>query len=149
MIEINNGIPNFHVVSGRMYRGGQPTDAGWRWLNEQAHVTRVIKLNEESEGSDDAARALGMEVIYLPINLSEQLVFRPRYEDVKAAVDAMQDYSIVHCTHGEDRTGLVVACHRVWKENWPKSLAEAEMKQRGFHAGLLGLELFWEWVVKG
>ena len=140
------GIPNFLVVAPNIFRGGQPTDDGWAFLRK-AGVTRVIKLNLESEGSEDGARKLGMEIIYKPIDLDEQLLFRPKYDDVSVAAHAMVPRTFIHCTHGEDRTGLVVACYRVWVEGWEKKVAEAEMKQHGFHPELLGLELFWEWAI--
>jgi tyrosine-protein phosphatase SIW14 len=142
----NSTTENVRLVKPGVYRGGQPDDAGWNWLKARG-VTRVVKLNLESEGSDVAATALGMQPFYHPIPIVEQLVFRPKYDEVKAAVAAIQPNTYIHCTHGEDRTGLVVACYRVWEDAWPKDAAEEEMEDCGFHWELLGLELFWEWAV--
>ena len=146
LIEIP-GINNLRVFGKNRYRGGEPTPVGWVWLKEQAHVDRVIKLNDNSEGSDAPASALGMEVIYLPISPFEQLIFRPKYDDVVKAVDAIREGTFVHCKNGWDRSGLIVGCYRVWKENWAKDDAWAEMLLHGFHPELLGLTLFWEFAV--
>lgn len=142
-----DGIQNLRLVAPGIYRGGQPTtDAAWNWLKDQG-ITRVVKLNLEGDGSDIAAEALGMDLRYYPINVVEQLVFRPKIADVRGAVSAIGPNTYVHCTHGEDRTGLVIACYRVWNNGWAKERAEAEMEDCGFHWELLGLELFWEWAV--
>jgi tyrosine-protein phosphatase SIW14 len=145
----NSTTENVRLVTGvipGIYRGGQPDDAGWNWLKAQG-VIRVVKLNLECEGTDVAAEALGMTLFYHPIDKVEQLVFRPKYDEVKAAVGVIQPGTYIHCEHGEDRTGLVVACYRVWSGGWNKELAEKEMDDCGFHWELLGLELFWEWAV--
>ncbi len=127
-------------------RGGQSTDAGWTWL-KNAGITNIVKLNEATESSDRAGVALGLTLCYFPINLVDQLVFRPRYDDVMEAVNNIQPGTYIHCEHGQDRTGLVVGCYRVLKQGWKKDDAWAEMLQHGFHPELLGLTLFWEWAI--
>lgn len=39
---------------------------------------------------------------------------------------------LVHCYHGADRTGIVVAMYRVVYQNWSLADAKAEMQQGGF-----------------
>ncbi len=46
----------------------------------------------------------------------------------------------VHCEHGKDRTGLVIALYRMRADGWSQEQAAAEMKEMG-HTGLLD-ELF-------
>ena len=65
----------------------------------------------------------------------------------RQAVDAIKPGTFIHCTHGHDRTGLVVGCYRVLKQGWTKNDAYAEMLQHGFHPELLGLYLFWDWAI--
>jgi tyrosine-protein phosphatase SIW14 len=50
----------------------------------------------------------------------------------------------VHCTHGQDRTGLVVGLYRTIHDGWTKTDAYREMLQLGFHPELRGLREFWE-----
>ena len=54
--------------------------------------------------------------------------------------------TFVHCAHGQDRTGLVVAVYRV-RHGWTKAQAQAEMLRLGFHPTLLGLWQSWVDVV--
>ena len=142
------GVTNFLVVSPTLFRSGQPAGPqGWRWLAD-AGVKSVVKLNTEEESSDKVALDLGLTVVYKPIPLHDQLIFRPDFQLMKDAIEAMcVPGTLVHCEHGQDRTGLAVACYRVWKQGWSKSDAKAEMLQHGFHDTLLGLDLFWEYAV--
>jgi protein tyrosine/serine phosphatase len=141
-----HGIPNFAEVSPGIYRGGQPAGTeGWRYL-QALGVQRVVKLNSEAEGSDVAAGEIGLEVVSIalpPASLGE--VFQePAAGDVFAAVEAMRAGNVfVHCTHGEDRTGLVVGTYRVVAQGWTKERAWREMIARGYHPLFLGLDKFW------
>jgi protein-tyrosine phosphatase len=40
--------------------------------------------------------------------------------------------ALVHCLHGSDRTGAVVAAYRMTYENWSKEDAIAEFKEERF-----------------
>jgi protein tyrosine/serine phosphatase len=137
-----HGIPNFDRVEEDVFRGGQPTDEGWRYL-QSLGVTNVVKLNKENEGSDAEAEALGMTVHRFPISLKEQMWGRVNSNTVWNAVQCITTHTFIHCEHGQDRTGLVVACDRV-AMNTPKHTAEQEMLQHGFHKSLRGLWAFWK-----
>jgi protein tyrosine/serine phosphatase len=51
---------------------------------------------------------------------------------------------LVHCTHGQDRTGWVVGAYRVLYEGVSKSVAYDEMLKHNFHEVLHGLHEAWE-----
>jgi hypothetical protein len=50
----------------------------------------------------------------------------------------------VHCLHGQDRTGIVIAFYRVLFCNWSKADAEKEMLAHGFHKECIGLWERWK-----
>ena len=52
--------------------------------------------------------------------------------------------TFVHCTHGQDRTGLIIAIYRLTKCGWSKKKAQREMLKLGFHKEMLGLWRFWK-----
>jgi hypothetical protein len=137
-----HGIPNFDRVTADVFRGGQPTHEGWLYL-QSLGVTNVVKLNRESEGSDAEAETLGMTVHRFPISYQKQILGRVSSNTVWHAVQCITPHTFVHCEHGQDRTGLVVACDRV-AMNTPKQVAEQEMLRHGFHKSLRGLWEFWE-----
>lgn len=139
-----NGIPAFAMVEPGVWRGGPPPDkAGWVWL-QQAGVSNVIKLDTwDEEKSDLDAQSLGMTVHYHPINTIQQLWDGPNSNDLRSAVMQIGPGSYVHCLHGQDRTGLVIAWHRLM-EGTNKPAAYQEMLKHGFHPSLDGLQDFWE-----
>lgn len=145
-IAVEHDILNFKPVPDApgVYRGGQPkSQAGWVYL-QSIGVSNVVKLNPKSEASDDAARALGMTVNYFPINKPHQLLVKPDRQSVSNAVAAIKPGTYIHCEHGQDRTGLIVGCKRVWQDGWSKTNAWSEMIADGFHPALHGLREFWK-----
>jgi hypothetical protein len=139
------GVPNLVQVEPGIWRGGQPTEPGWVYLHNLG-ITNVVKLDLESEGSDAAAKRLGMTIYPAPIALRAQLglekINAQKMEKVLATVPAKGTY--IHCEHGQDRTGLFVAMWRMRKDGWTKSEAEKEMLAHGFHKELRGLWEFWK-----
>jgi hypothetical protein len=147
---VEHGIPNFRPVAAeaRVYRGGQPQSlAAWAYLKSLG-ISNVVKLNLESEVSDADARAAGMTVSYFPINELHQFLLRPNGLTVSNAVAAIKPGTFVHCMEGHDRTGLIIACKRVWQDGWPKSDAWEEMVADGLDLRLKGLIRFWDEAVR-
>jgi tyrosine-protein phosphatase SIW14 len=137
---------HFHVekVSPGIYRGSQPrTDADWKYLAHDLHVTNEVKLNMNSEGSDAGAIANGIRVTYIPISFCQQTIGEPSRKRLQEAVQAIGPGTFIHCSHGQDRTGLVVGLYRVQIEHWGKQRAYSEMAAHGFHPLLRGL--YWAW----
>lgn len=122
---VSHDIPSFRPVPDHpgVYRGGQPkSPAGWAYL-QSLGVSNIVKLNVESEASDGDARALGMTVNYFPIPTLHQLLLKPDRQAVSTAVTAITPGTYVHCKQGQDRTGLIVGCKRVWQDGWAKTNA--------------------------
>lgn len=61
----------------------------------------------------------------------------PTLEELKLAVKLIRirkDGGIyVHCEHGVDRTGMVIAAYRILVQEWPVEQAIKEMLDNGFH----------------
>lgn len=140
-----HGIPNFALISEGLYRGGQPDANGWIYLRSLG-ITNVIKLNTGEE-SDDIAQLLGMSTtnIALPPSTIWQLLDKPARSKLDTIVaELRKPNTYLHCSHGRDRTGLVVAYYR-WKVlGWSKEAAESEMLDMGFRKFNYGLWLFWK-----
>jgi protein tyrosine/serine phosphatase len=123
------------------YRSAQPLPAGFRYLHDSLSVSNVVKMN--GGHGDKCATALGMNVISVPISTWKQL-FGGVGQDITNAVRAIKPGTVLHCQHGNDRTGLAIACYRVWVQGWPKAAAQKEMLDDGFHPMLRGLWDFWQ-----
>lgn len=140
--QVVNGIPNLAEVEPGIWRGGQPSPEGWAWLKSQG-ITRVVKLNPFREASDDGS---GMAVTYsFPVSIEEQInpLEGKRVLGLcsAAALEVVPD-TFVHCSHGQDRTGLVIGLYRL-RQGWTKGAAWDEMRAHGFHPELLGLWNAW------
>lgn len=136
-----HGLPNFSTVEPGIYRGGQPTVEGWKYL-KSIGVKTVIKLNQ---GTDDWAMTNGMRIISRPISFWEQTFGQPDRSALDTAISSISgEGTYIHCAHGWDRTGLMVGEFRVRKEKWPKEKAYAEMLEHNFHPILRGLYRTWE-----
>ena len=123
-------LPRFQQVTDRLYRGGQPRDGGLRRLRELG-VDTIVNLrgtSKTTKAEEAEARALGFNYF----NVALPNWGRPQDSQVRRAlfiIAAPQNGRVfVHCKDGVDRTGMIVALHRVTHQGWKTSdaLAEAE-----------------------
>ena len=126
-------LPKFQQVTERLYRGGQPRDGGLRRLRELG-IDTIVNLRGSSKTTNTeeaAARALGFNYF----NVALPNWGRPQDERVRRAlliIAAPQNGRVfVHCKDGVDRTGTIVALHRVTHQGWKTSDALAEAEDLG------------------
>ena len=127
-----NGLPNFHKVSDRLYRGAQPTTQGVRQL--QALGVKTI-VNLRYLHSDAAAIGdTGIQEVDIPM-LALHVNDRQAVRFLKVVTDPARTPVFVHCQHGSDRTGVMCAVYRIVVERWSKEEAVCEMIEgdMGFH----------------
>lgn len=133
-------IPNLHKVDENFYRGGMPNEQGLRQL-KAAGVTTIVSLANERryrEPERDLAQRLGFKFVHIPLSPWRE----PTTNDIDAFLSVVEKKDtepvFVHCLHGEDRTGAMVAIYRV-EHGWTKQAAFNEMMDRGFHRIFLNL----------
>jgi hypothetical protein len=156
-VVMTHGVPNLHEVSDNIYRSGQIESAeGWQYMYDLG-VRVDVKMNARSEGTDDQALALGIEVHELGIEpIGDQdifddivgtfrepnaILFDEGARLLAAATPARK--TLVHCTHGWDRTNAEVGAWRVRTLHWGPDRAWAEMLDDNYHPELIGLTRFW------
>lgn len=140
-------LPNLvEIIPGTLWRSGQPSTTGCQQLWNLG-VRHIIKLNFLTEGSDLPCETLGITVDYIPLppqDFGQIISEKPKLINIERAVCAMRiPNTNVHCLHGQDRTGIIVACYRIWIQGWSKNAAENEMLFRGYHIALIDLTTFW------
>lgn len=148
-----NGVPNLVMVSPRLWRMGQPTNAdSWAYLARTIGPrATVVKLNDEAEGVD--APPAGWSLVKAPIPPFDDqpwTVFvkpdaRAVHGIVNAVVDAYRrgDTVVWHCSHGRDRTGLVSALVGMALLGWSRDQAWNDMIAHGFRWELPDLDAYW------
>lgn len=128
-----DGVANFGRMNARLYRGAQPTDAGFVHLRDLGIGTVIrLSLGEEGAAAEDATvEALGMHFIALPWSTQHD----PSAEQVHEFLDFVREHPsetiFVHCKAGADRTGVFVALYRIAIDHWSTAAALDEMK--AFH----------------
>jgi protein tyrosine/serine phosphatase len=128
-------IKNFRAVTPWLYRGGQPTPQQFEELTA-AGIKSVICLrwNSVAIGRERGiASKLGFNLFCLPLSY---WVFPTRAEIDRffSIVDNPENHPIyVHCLHGSDRTGMLMAMYRIARENWTADEAYRDMVNCGFH----------------
>ncbi len=129
----SDNFQNLYKVNDQLYRSEQPTKLGMKEL-EQLGVKTILNLrNLRSDKNEARGTALIMK--HIPIN-----TWKFCYTDIINALKEIEKSEkpvLVHCLHGSDRTGAVVAAYRMAYQNWTKEEAIAEFtnKQFGYHQG--------------
>lgn len=119
-------LRRFDRVEERVYRSGQPSREQLRALTAHYGIRTVIKLNA---GKDEAPP--GVMVLHFPLHV----LVAPTPKELDQILDVIEQSPkplLIHCTHGEDRTGLVVALYKVRRGASPDS-AFTDMMRHGFH----------------
>lgn len=135
-------LPRFKQVNAKLYRGAQPKRGGLKTLSELG-IRTVIDLR----GAGDRARAEEQEALSLGLkyyNVPLSWFGRPKDEHVDRVLQIIKQLEnqpvFVHCSHGVDRTGLVVAVYRILYEGWSSEQAKAEAKRHGLHWWKFGIK---------
>ena len=124
------GVPikNLHLVAPGIYRSGQPDDEGMRAL-AAAGVRTVLSLRDWHDDADEAA---GTTLV-----LQREAMSAGKLEDAAmrralAVLRTAEKPIVVHCWHGSDRTGAVIALYRIVEQGWTQAAAIDEMKHGDF-----------------
>jgi tyrosine-protein phosphatase SIW14 len=126
-------LPNFHRVSEKLYRGAQPKAGGFRQLS-QLGIKTIVSLRADDDRSriqEQEARAAGLSYFNVPF----KRLGRPTDEQVdrvRALINAPENQPVfVHCQHGADRTGIIIALYRIEHDGWTIDQARAEARRYG------------------
>lgn len=124
-------LHNVHRVDVHVWRSSQPDALGFQDL-KSAGIGEVLSLRHYH--ADDRL-ADGLVLHRVPMDAE-----RIRDADIVAALKVLTRSDkpvLVHCWHGSDRTGVVVAMYRMVVQGWPRGKAIAELNDPayGHHAG--------------
>ena len=141
-------IPKFYeVVPHKISRSAQPTEAGFKKLQALGFKT-ILDLRDEDPAQitreGEIVQSLGMNFISVPLDG----FFAPAEKDMNQIQNILNDETLqpilIHCKHGEDRTGLSIGLYRVFTQKVAVKAAKKEMLQLGFHKALLGLNHYFD-----
>ena len=146
MIANAHNIPNFKQVHKEVFRGGRPSVQDLRDLKKLG-IKTILNLENDTKAvmaETDVAKALNFNYISVPT----ASFFRPSDENVDRILEILNNpnnYPIfIHCTHGRDRTGLMVGLYRVEADSWDPKVAYQEMIDLGFRKVLFALKGYYK-----
>jgi tyrosine-protein phosphatase SIW14 len=126
-------LPNFHRVNDTIYRGAQPKSGGLELLKQLGIRTVVNLRHDDSRAKQEEASAhrVGLQYFNVPFERRG----RPRDKEMEQVLSIINNPAnqpvFVHCQHGADRTGVVVAIYRITHDGWTGKQATAEAKRYG------------------
>ncbi|HTL15728.1 MAG TPA: dual specificity protein phosphatase family protein [Patescibacteria group bacterium] len=131
-LPIHEGILNYGKVSEHLYRGAQPDADGLKSL-KRLGVKMIVNLRMIDDGwQEEAAQAQANGLLYTNFPMSG--FRRPSEEQVHQILALFESFPgaiFIHCQHGCDRTGTIVACYRIQHDHWSSDLALREAKKYG------------------
>lgn len=119
-------LGNFYRVSDDVYRSQQPDDEELREL-EKAGFRSVLNLREYYSDDEEAGN---LTLYRAPMDAGE-ISDAGMARALKVIAEAPKPI-LVHCWHGSDRTGAVVAMYRMVFQNWPREKAIDEFVNGGY-----------------
>ncbi|MBQ4915027.1 dual specificity protein phosphatase family protein [Maribacter sp. MMG018] len=132
---------NLYQVSDGLYRSEQPSKKGMREL-EAMGIQSILNLRRQKT-DEKKLKDSDLHLDRIPLKASKL-----DEADIFKALSLIQQAEkpvLVHCWHGSDRTGAIVAAYRMVFDNWAKERAIAEFTEDrfGYHQGrfpnLIGL----------
>ncbi|PYP86838.1 MAG: hypothetical protein DMF61_11565 [Blastocatellia bacterium AA13] len=137
-------LPNFRKINDQIYGGGQPRTKGLSKLAELG-IKTVVNLrgvDNQTRAEEQEAGVLGLRYYSIPM----PGLARPSDEQVAKVFALLNDQAnwpiFVHCNHGSDRTGTILACYRISHDRWTDDRAISEAKQYGMSWIEFGMRSF-------
>jgi protein tyrosine phosphatase (PTP) superfamily phosphohydrolase (DUF442 family) len=125
------GLSNVGRVAPGVLRGAQSGKDGYATLKTMG-VKTVIDMRT-TEGEKAQVEAAGMRAIAIPIEMTREGLKEKVDLVVALMADPANQPVYVHCRHGQDRTGIVVAAFRMKQQGWSLADSETEMQAFGFN----------------
>jgi len=125
---------NFHILyqlNDSLYRSEHSTKKGMRELQAMG-IQSIVNLRRQAT-DEKKLKGLNVDLERIPLKASAI-----DFDDVFNALNSIQQAKkpvLIHCWHGSDRTGVIIAASRMVFDNWSKEKAIAEFtnKRFGYH----------------
>ncbi|BBB24999.1 phosphatase domain-containing putative toxin [Amphritea japonica] len=131
---IGTELNNIYRVDEHLYRSEQPDDEAFPQLAAFG-IKAILNLREFHTDEDEAGKT---ELKLHQLKLRTGKVTENQLIEALRVIKNSKNPILVHCWHGSDRTGTVVAAYRIIEQNWSKEQALDEMINGGYgyHASI-------------
>jgi len=121
-------LPNLYQVTPTIFRSAQPL-SGAQTAIDALGIKSVVSLRWSEDTADLLPKA---KRIHAPIeswDVDHDEIMRA----MRVMIDPENHPVLLHCRHGADRTGTVIAAYRMIVENWSADDAIREMREGGYN----------------
>ena len=133
------GLPNFAKISETLYRGAQPTKEGFVELKKMG-VKTIINLRA-NHSDRELIKGLKLQYVEIPFNAGdtdEKNVIK----FLNVVTNPNAGIMFVHCQHGSDRSGMMIAVYRMFVQGWTADESMEELPRFGFHEIYQGIRQY-------
>jgi protein tyrosine phosphatase (PTP) superfamily phosphohydrolase (DUF442 family) len=138
-----HGILNFGKVGEHLFRGAQPDSAGIKTLKSLG-IKAIIDLRMPGQVRKlEQTEASAGGILYT--NIPMRGMASPTEEQVRQVLSLVENFPgpvFIHCQHGCDRTGTVIACYRIQHDHWTREVAFSEARHYGISWFEWGMKRF-------
>lgn len=137
-------LTNLWKVDDTLYRSEQPDAAAFKYLRDLG-IKSVLNLRDRHV---DTALLDGLDLVEYDVQIQAKAFTDAEIVRALRAIMAARKPVLVHCQHGSDRTGAVIAMYRIVVQGWTREQALAEMQNGGygFHAKYVNIPEYIERV---
>ncbi len=121
-------IENFHKVDIDVFRSGQPDKSDFKDL-EKVGVEQVLNLRNHHSDEDEAE---GTHITLSHVRMNAGSLSEEELLEALRIIRDRKGPILIHCWHGSDRTGAVIAMYRIIYQNWTKEEAVEELVNGGY-----------------
>jgi tyrosine-protein phosphatase SIW14 len=130
-------IENLFKVAEGVYRGGQPTELADYEKLRRLGIKTIISLRDDGAFEEQTANRYGFRFLLFPMSAWKTVDDAMVDRVLGAMINPTLGPIFIHCWRGKDRTGLIVALHRVLHEGWTPQKAYDEWVAFGLFRGFL------------
>ncbi len=123
-----SGLDNFYCIDTGVYRSEQPGYEGFRALEEYG-IREVLSLRNFHT---DTRKARGTSLCLHHIRTRASKISEAEVTEALRIIKDRTGPIVIHCWHGSDRTGAVIAMYRIVFQGYSKEEAIREMSGGGF-----------------
>ncbi len=128
---IGTELNNIYRVDEHLYRSEQPNDEAFPLLAAFG-IQKILNLREFHTDDDEAGKT---ELKLHQLKLRTGKVTENQLIEALRIIKSSKGPLLVHCWHGSDRTGTVVATYRIVEQGWSKQQAMTNGGY-GYHASI-------------
>ena len=121
-------VKNLHQVTPDLYRSAQPDDEGMVAL-EKLGIRTVLNLRQYHSDDEEAEDT---KLVLIREKMNAGHLDEAALKRALTVIRTAQKPVLVHCLHGADRTGAVIALYRIVDQGWTREAAVDELRHGGY-----------------